>query len=356
MQKAYSSSESLAKSHSVRIISHIPELRERRRVELLKCRSVGLVPTMGALHQGHLALIREAAAQNDSVYVSIYVNPTQFGVNEDLKSYPRTFDVDMEKLEKLNEEFKDNSQMGQIDAVFAPPTETMYPTLPPTSELDGDGSFVNIKPIDKLLEGASRPVFFRGVATVCMKLLNIVQPENVYFGQKDIQQTMLINRMVKDFHINTRVRICPTLREEDGLAMSSRNIYLGKRRREVATTLIQALRAAEEAYLGGVMNSEFLLQTAIELASSIQDSQRKSDPRQRALFEIDYISLVDPDSLTKCHLVDPRKGAILCGALKMLPLEDIQAGEDSGFGGGMSSVRLIDNLLLQPEKVLHHMY
>ena len=355
MTKFNSSCTSSTKSYSLQIISCIPELRERRREELLSRRSVGLVPTLGALHTGHLALIRQAATENDSVYVSIYVNPTQFGVNEDLKNYPRTFDADIEKLEILNEELKDNGQKGQIKAVFAPATETMYPTLPPTSELDGHGSFVNISPIDKLLEGASRPVFFRGVATVCMKLFNIVQPESAYFGQKDIQQTMLLNRMIKDLHINTQMRVCPTLREQDGLAMSSRNVYLGQRRRHVATTLFKALKAAEEAYVKGSRDRDSLLSAANEVALSTQDLQHKLDPCHRAFFEVDYISLADPDSMKECRLVDPRKGAILCGALKMLPLEDIKDGEDSGLGGGTGTVRLIDNLLLEPEKVLLNM-
>ena len=338
------------------IVRRVSELRERRRKALLRGRSVGLVPTMGALHEGHLTLIRKAATQNHEVYVSIYVNPTQFGVNEDLTSYPRTFTADMEELQKLSFELQQNERLGQIDTVFNPTTEVMYPTSPPTSAPDGAGSFVNITPLGTLLEGAARPVFFRGVATVCMKLFNIVQPDNVYFGQKDIQQSMLIHRMVRDFHVNTKVHIVPTMREHDGMAMSSRNIYLGKRRRDVATVLIKALRAAEGAYLAGKLRSRELLDAALEVASSVQESQRRLAPSQRARFEVDYLSLVDPYTLSDLAVVDPEKGAVICGALRMLPLEEPQSGENAGLGGGKSTVRLIDNILLERAKMLEIMH
>lgn len=311
---------------------------------------------MGALHDGHLALIREAATQNHEVYVSIYVNPTQFGMNEDLASYPRTFTADLEKLRKLSLELQQDERLGQIDSIFSPTTDVMYPTIPPTSEPDGAGSFINVTPLGTLLEGAARPVFFRGVATVCMKLFNLVQPDNVYFGQKDIQQSMLIQRMVRDFHVNTKVHIVPTMRQRDGLAMSSRNIYLGKRRQAVATVLINALKAAEGAYSAGKLQSRDLLNAALEIASSVQEAQRRLAPSQRARFEVDYLSLVDPYTLSDLAVVNPEKGAILCGALKMLPLEEPQPKEDTGLGGGKSTIRLIDNILLEQAKILENMH
>ena len=311
---------------------------------------------MGALHDGHLALIRQAAKQNHAVYVSIYVNPTQFGLNEDLSSYPRTFNEDLKKLERLQSELQQCNYKGDIDTVFNPSTEEMYPTLPPTSEPNGAGSFVNITPLETLLEGASRPGFFRGVATVCTKLFNIVQPDNVYFGQKDIQQCMLIHRMIKDFHIDTKLFIVPTTREDDGLAMSSRNVYLGQRRRAVATVLFNALEAAQQAYLTGKMHRRDLLNAALEVASSVQDSQRRLAPSQRARFELDYLSLVDPTTLSDLTFVDPKEGAILCGALVMLPLEEPQDGEYKGLGGGKSSVRLVDNIMLERNKILEKMF
>ncbi len=333
------------KPKSFQVISTISNLRYARRKILFAKQTVGLVPTMGALHDGHLDLIRRAARENNFVYVSIYVNPTQFGVNEDLSSYPRTWERDLDKLRGLCLEFIRDNTMGQISTVFNPSTREMYPGLPPTSEVDGEGSFVTITPLSKILEGASRPVFFRGVATVCMKLLNIVQPERVYFGQKDIQQTALIKRMVSDFHINVQVRVVPTVREPGGLALSSRNVYLGKRRRNVATVLIASLKAAQQVYAKGYRTRSEVLGAAYDLLSSVQETQRNLPPSERAMFEVDYISFAHPHTLTEIEDV-PADGAILSGAIKMLPIQEPGEGEDTGMGGGTTPVRLIDNIYL----------
>lgn len=209
------------------VCTDVASLRRARRQSLFQGQTLGFVPTMGALHEGHLSLVRQAAAENNHVCVSIYVNPTQFGVNEDLSSYPRTWNADLAKLDALCHELRRDASMGQITTVFAPKSSEMYPNLPPSSEIEGHGSFVNISPLSSILEGASRPVFFRGVATVVMKLLNIVQPERVYFGQKDIQQTYVVRRMVEDFHLDTLVRVGPTVREEDGLALAHAMFTLG---------------------------------------------------------------------------------------------------------------------------------
>ena len=307
-------------------------------------RTVGFVPTMGALHDGHVSLMRQAASENTDLFISIYVNPTQFGVNEDLNSYPRTWDTDLAMIEELDRELEKQGK-GRISAIFGPTTKTMYPTLPPDSELPGKGSFVTITPLASYLEGASRPVFFRGVATVCTKLFNIVEPERVYFGQKDVQQTVVIRRLVKDLHFNTQVRIGATRRETDGLAMSSRNVYLGARRRAVSIVLYQALKAAEEQYLQGKRTRGEILFPADDLALKKQMEQEGLPPNERARFEVDYISLADPDTLEEVDTVDER-GAILSGALKFLPLEQPQEGEACGLGGGQGSVRLIDNIIL----------
>lgn len=301
---------------------------------------------MGALHDGHLSLIRQAAEENSSVFVSIYVNPTQFGLNEDLDSYPKTWDRDVQLLTALNKELEAGSAHGRIKAIFAPTTKTMYPTLPPTSDPAGHGSFVTITPLGSLLEGASRPVFFRGVATVCMKLFSIIMPERVYFGQKDIQQTAVIRRMVKDFHLHTEVRIGHTAREEDGLALSSRNVYLGQRRRKNAIVLRRTLQEAEQQFANGRRKRKDILQPAIELARSVAAEQASLPPRQRACFEVDYISLADLDTLEEIEEVDISRGAILSGAIKMQPVEDPGDSEDCGLGGGTSTVRLIDNIIL----------
>lgn len=331
-----------------RVFRDVQPLRDYRRSILLSGRDVGLVPTMGALHEGHISLVRQAARENSHVFVTIYVNPTQFGVNEDLASYPRTWDADLKQLEQLDSEFASITGSGRISAIFAPATRTMYPTLPPSSEIPGQGSFVYITPLGSVLEGASRPVFFRGVATVCMKLFNIVQPERVYFGQKDVQQTVIIRRMVEDFHLPMQVRIGPTMREEDGLAMSSRNVYLGTRRRIMATVLYRALTRAEQQYKSGKRTRGDILWAANDVVNTTMRAQDELPASKRASFEVDYISLADPDSLDELEEVDPSRGAILSGAIKMLPIVEPQEGENCGLGGGTGTVRLIDNIILEP--------
>lgn len=312
-------------------------------------RTVGLVPTMGALHAGHLSLVRQAAAENTDVFVTVYVNPTQFGLNEDLASYPKTWEADLELLHQLDQELASAGQ-GRVSAVFAPSTKTMYPTMPPDSSIPGVGSFVEMRPLGQLLEGASRPVFFRGVATVCMKLFNICTPDRVYFGQKDIQQTVVIKRLVKDFHLNMDVRIGATSRETDGLALSSRNVYLGARRRSVGIVLNQALRKAEAQYKAGKRLRGDILWPAVDHGDKVQLEQEMMEPSKRVRFQVDYISLADPDTMEEVDQVDETKGAILSGAVKMLPVEEPHEGEELGVGDGQIPVRLIDNIILEPTK------
>ncbi|KAK5129544.1 hypothetical protein LTR08_003165 [Meristemomyces frigidus] len=304
---------------------------------------------MGALHEGHLSLARLAAAENSEVFVSIYVNPTQFGVHEDLDSYPVTWDRDMTMLNKLDDELKAGGK-GRITTIFAPSTKIMYPTLPPDSTIPGAGSFVNITPLATLLEGKSRPVFFRGVATVCMKLFNIVEPDRVYFGQKDVQQSVIIKRMVTDFHLNTEVRVGATKREEDGLAMSSRNVYLGERRRKAGIVLSQVLRAAEAAYKMGKKDRDDILMFAWYVINDRIMEQDGLAETERARFEIDYISLADPNTLEEVQTVNESKGAVLSGAIKMLPLKAVVDGEKLGLGDDKVPVRLIDNIVLEPSR------
>lgn len=275
------------------------------------------------------------------------MNPTQFGLNEDLASYPKTWEADLRMLDMLDRELA-ASGAGRVSAVFAPTTKTMYPTLPPDSSLPGAGSFVEMRPLGQLLEGASRPVFFRGVATVCMKLFNICAPERVYFGQKDIQQTVVIRRLVKDFHLNMDVRVIPTSREPDGLALSSRNVYLGARRRKIGIVLYQALRRAEAQYRGGKRKRGDILWPANDHADQTKEAQDALSLDKRARFEVDYLSLADPDTMEEVDEVDPARGAILSGAIKMLPVEQPGLDEELGVGGGQIPVRLIDNIVLDP--------
>lgn len=315
---------------------------------------LALVPTMGALHAGHTTLLHRAAEQgHDKIVLSIYVNPAQFGVAEDLDSYPKTWDVDCALLSKLYPELahkvdSNGATAGLRMAVFAPNTAEMYPSGFPGQEPDSKGSFVTITPVGELLEGKTRPTFFRGVATVCMKLFNIVQPSRVFFGQKDVQQTVVIRKMVQDFRLPIDVAIVPTVREErDGLALSSRNVYLGARRRAVAPVLVNALRATEQAYLCGATAAGDLVPAALKVILDVMEQQMKLSPSEGVMFEMDYISLADPDTMEEIEEVDTAKGAILSGAIKMLPVFEAHEGEDLGLSNG-PPVRLIDNIILPP--------
>lgn len=290
---------------------------------------------------------------HDKIILSIYVNPAQFGLAEDLDSYPKTWDGDCALLAKLYPELDSNlSSHGRSSplqmAVFAPTTAEMYPSGFPGQEADSKGSFVTVTPVGELLEGKTRPTFFRGVATVCMKLFNIVQPSRVFFGQKDVQQTVVIRKMVRDFRMPIDVAIVPTVREEgDGLALSSRNVYLGARRRRVAPVLVNALRATEQAYLSGATAAGELVPAALKVILDVMEQQMKLSPSEGVMFEMDYISLADPDTMEELEEVDPAKGAVLSGAIKMLPVFEAYEGEDLGLNNG-PPVRLIDNIILPP--------
>lgn len=334
---------------SIRVFRTVAGLRVWRRQQLLAGRTIGLVPTMGALHEGHLDLVRAAARDNDAVVVTIYVNPTQFGVHEDLGSYPRTWEADGKALATLQATLQGT---GKIETVFAPTTAEMYPSGPPSQAVDGPGSFVTITPVGTLLEGASRPTFFRGVATVCMKLFHIVQPETAYFGQKDVQQTVVLRRMVLDFAIPLKLVVGPTVREPpDGLALSSRNVYLGTRRRAVANVLRRSLLAAEAAASkDATLTHDQILAAAHRVADETLAAQKQRPPHERALFEIDYLSLSEADTMEELaaeQRIDQARGAILSGAVRMLPVEEPQPGEDLGHSGG-PLVRLIDNIIIEP--------
>ncbi|MCJ1447264.1 MAG: pantothenate synthase [Stictis urceolatum] len=299
---------------------------------------------MGALHDGHLNLVRAAAKECDEVFVSVYVNPAQFGANEDLSSYPQTFEKDLAELQRLNTEFQNSAKdqfRGRVTQIFRPSTEAMYPV---GLEL---GSYIAMNPtISQVLEGKSRPQFFQGVSTVVTKLLNIVQPDLVYLGQKDIQQLIVVQRMINEFHLPPQLRCIATRRHLDGLAMSSRNMYLGARRRAVATCLYKSLIAGYQRYLGHQMSREQILGETVNLAEGIRQNQMAKPSSQRVRFEIDYLSLADPTYLKEVDQVDENVGAILSGAMVMLPLEEPQPGEELGLGDDKRPVRLIDNFLL----------
>jgi pantoate--beta-alanine ligase len=225
--------------------SSIDELRSALREARRRRQTIGLVPTMGALHEGHLSLIRAARASNDFVVVSLFVNPTQFGPTEDLARYPRPLEQDLALCAAAG-----------VDLVFHPEPAVVYPP--------GFRTFVEVTGLQDVLEGASRPAHFRGVATVVLKLLNLVQPDRAYFGQKDAQQALIVRRLVQDLNVPVEIVVCPIVREPDGLALSSRNRYLGAEQRRQAPILYQALCAARDRALAGERRAATLQQTMLD--------------------------------------------------------------------------------------------
>jgi pantoate--beta-alanine ligase len=281
----------------MQVIDTISSFREARRA---LSGTVGFVPTMGYLHEGHLALVRRAKAECVHVAASIFVNPTQFGPNEDLSRYPRDLPRDLEML-----------QTEGVDLVFVPPVEEIYPPSFRT--------YVEVEQVTKPLEGAHRPGHFRGVATVVCKLFNIVQADRAYFGQKDAQQTVVIRQMVQDLNIPTEVIIVPTVREADGLALSSRNVYLDQAQRAAAPVLYRALQLAAALYEQGERD-----------ASNVRAAMQQILD-QEPLATVDYVSVADPTTLQEIE------GTIKRGVLVSLAVR---------FG----STRLIDNVVLECAK------
>ncbi|RRR70690.1 MAG: pantoate--beta-alanine ligase [Candidatus Viridilinea halotolerans] len=258
--------------------------------------NLGFVPTMGYLHEGHLSLVRRAKAECGCVAVSIFVNPTQFRPNEDFGRYPRDLERDLALL-----------AAEAVDFVFAPDAAAIYP--------EGFGTYVVLPAADEFLEGAARPNHFRGVATVVCKLFNIVQPTRAYFGQKDAQQSVVVRQMVRDLNVPTEVVVAPTVREADGLAMSSRNSYLSPAERAIAPTIYQALVAAQACYQAGERDAATLKATL--------SARLAAEPA----LQPEYISAADPLTLHELTTIGPQ-GALLSLAVRL------------------GSVRLIDNLLL----------
>lgn len=278
------------------IIETVKELREYLAGQRAAGKTVGFVPTMGFLHEGHLSLIREAKAENDVVVVSDFVNPTQFGLNEDFESYPRNIERDTEL-----------ALSAGADVIFYPSVSEMYPPESSTYvEVEGN--------ITRVLCGASRPTHFRGVTTVVNKLFNIVEPNKAYFGQKDAQQVAVLTKMVKDLHMDIELIICPIVREPDGLAMSSRNTYLSAEERKQAVILNQALKKAKNAFANGEKD-------VVKLTGIITDKIN-----EMPLAVIDYVSILDFPSLKPIITIE--KDALAAVAVK--------------FG----KTRLIDNEIL----------
>lgn len=285
----------------MRLIHTVAELREEIALAKAQNLTIGLVPTMGALHEGHASLITAANRENDFVVVSVFVNPTQFGPNEDLDAYPRTLEADC----KLAEEKGAN-------VVFAPSPKEMYPSEDDTwVEVTGD--------VTKVLCGRTRPIHFRGVTTVVTKLFNLARPDRAYFGQKDAQQVEVLKRMVKDLFFPLELRVMPIIREKDGLAKSSRNTYLNESERTAALVLSRSLKAAKEMYAAGERDAEKIIAAVTEGI--------KAEP----MSNIDYVEIYALPELKP--IANPLKGSnLLAVAVK--------------FG----TTRLIDNVVLEEEE------
>jgi pantoate--beta-alanine ligase len=272
------------------LITSVAELRNTIAKARHEGTKIGLVPTMGALHEGHLSLVRASQCECGLTVVSVYVNPTQFGPTEDFSKYPRTLDADLQLL------------AGAADVVFAPSNEEMYP--------QGFATLVEVSGPAEPLEGAFRPGHFRGVATIVLKLFNMVQPDVAYFGQKDYQQTVVIRRMSTDLNVPVEVRVCPIVRERDGLAMSSRNRYLSPEARCRALVLSQSLQAAKGMVAEGCRDAKTIaarMQAIIETAADAR---------------IDYIALVDADTLLPVDVLTGRAMALLAVKIENTRLID----------------------------------
>ena len=281
----------------MKLVTTISELRALLAEARHAGQTIGLVPTMGALHEGHLSLARAAKAQTDFVVVSLFVNPLQFGPKEDLGKYPRDLVRDRQLLEKEG-----------ADILFAPTVEEMYPA--------GAVTYVTVESLSQRMDGVSRPGHFRGVTTVVAKLFHIVEPNRAYFGQKDSAQHAILRRMVRDLNFPVQIVVCPIVREPDGLALSSRNAYLNALERQQALILSRTLRHMQELFANGEHD-------AAKLIASGQ-SMLATEPGAR----LDYLAIVDPDTLE--------------------PVEQITRPMLVGIAAWVGTTRLIDNIVLSP--------
>ena len=284
------------------IITEITEIRNKLKQERQQQKTIGFVPTMGFLHQGHLALIRQAVADNDLTVVSIFVNPTQFAPEEDFEEYPRDLERDARLAEKEG-----------VDYIFSPAVEEMY--------CPAHNSFVEVEELTDKLCGRTRRGHFRGVTTVVTKLFNIIKPHAAYFGQKDYQQLVVIKRMVRDLNFPVKIKSVPIVREEDGLALSSRNKYLSEEGRKTAAVLYKALQKARKMICDGERDSNKVIKKVRKLIGN------------RELTEIEYINIVDPETLQDIEQIDSDVVIALAVYVK--------------------ETRLIDNIIVREEEWRH---
>ena len=279
----------------LQVITSIEAIKQRIKTFKESQLSIGFIPTMGALHEGHLSLVRQAKEENDKVVVSIFVNPLQFGINEDFTQYPRTFDNDCELLSKED-----------VDIVFNPKAPEMYP--------DGFCTSVIMERLEDRLCGKSRPGHFRGVSVVVLKLFNLVKPDIAYFGQKDFQQTVVIKRVVADLNLDVNIKVLPTIRDKEGLALSSRNGYLNETEKKDAICLYKALIRAQTMANAGAKNAKEILGEMEKIINNCKSAK------------IDYISIVNPETLEA--------------------VPEVQHGDVAALAVRIGKTRLIDNIIL----------
>jgi pantoate--beta-alanine ligase len=278
-----------------------------RKVRREQDKTIGLVPTMGALHEGHLSLVKEARRLCDVVVVSVFVNPAQFGPNEDFHRYPRDLTKDTATLTDYN-----------VDYIFAPSVDEIYPR--------GFSTYVNVEALSDQLEGSSRPGHFRGVATVMTILLNVIRPDFVFFGQKDAQQTLVVKRLLRDLAFDAEMVVLPTVREDSGLALSSRNAFLDEEEHDAALVLYQALRRTKQAYKDGERSAHRL--------ADVVRSTVEAEPRAR----LDYVAVADADNLEQLEKLDDRPVlvalAVRIGKTRLIDNLILNKRPKDGFTGG----------------------
>ena len=279
----------------LQVITSIEDIKQRIKTLKEDQLSIGFVPTMGALHEGHLSLVRQARKENDKVVVSIFVNPLQFGKNEDFGQYPRTFDNDCELLSKED-----------VDIVFNPKAPEMYP--------NGFCTSVALEHLEDKLCGKSRPGHFRGVATIVLKLFNLINPDIAYFGQKDFQQTVVIKRVVADLNLDVNIKVLPTVRDKEGLALSSRNGYLSETEKKDALCLYNALIKAHTMVNAGAKNAKEITAEMEKIINNCKSTK------------IDYISIVNPETLEA--------------------VSEVRSGNVAALTVRVGKTRLIDNIIL----------
>ena len=279
----------------LQVITSIEDIKQRIKTFKENQLSIGFIPTMGALHEGHLSLVRQAKEENDKVVVSIFVNPLQFGINEDFTQYPRTFDNDCELLSKED-----------VDIVFNPKAPEMYP--------NGFCTSVIMEHLEDKLCGKSRPGHFRGVATIVLKLFNLINPDIAYFGQKDFQQTVVIKRVAADLNLDVNIKVLPTIRNKEGLALSSRNAYLSETEKKDALCLYKALIKAQTMANAGAKNTKEITAEMEKIINNCKSAK------------IDYISIVNPETLEA--------------------VSEVRSGDVAALAVRIGKTRLIDNIIL----------